>query len=47
MRLTVSAVLTCALLVVGSAGAQTGIKITAGTVIVESPDAPAPVLSNS
>jgi hypothetical protein len=43
MRLHILGVLTCILLITGSATAQTGLTITAGTVIVESPDAPGPV----
>jgi hypothetical protein len=43
MRLRILAVLTCALLGVSSLKAQTGLTISAGTPIVESPDAPGPV----
>lgn len=43
MILRILGVLTCALLAAGSSKAQTGLTVTAGTVIVEYPDAPEPV----
>jgi hypothetical protein len=43
MRLRILGVLTCTLLVAGFSTAQTGLTITAGTVIVVSPDASGPV----